>query len=152
MIHPHFRYADIIYDACNVTSSNKLQTHQHLALKMILNVDPRFSSAKLHTETNVKGLSAKRMERCCIEAYRALNDMSLNKVNHLFTVSTQNIGLHTGDAVNFKVSPAKTKLDDGNLTNRCEKYRRRLNDSVKNIDKLSTFKSALRRGDYFAPD
>ncbi len=38
LIHPHFGYADIIYDACNWTCKNKLQVHQNAALRAIKNV------------------------------------------------------------------------------------------------------------------
>ena len=122
MIHPHFSYADVVYDACSITQANKLQTHQHLALKTVLNVDPRFSSAQLHTDTGIKWLDSERKERCCIEAYRVLNSMSSANVNKQFVRNMSDRGLRSCDTVNFRAPVTRTKFGDGNVINRCEQY------------------------------
>ena len=131
---------------------NKLQTHQHLALKTVLNVERRFSSSQLHANTGINWLDAERKERCCVETFRALHGMSSNNVNQLFVKSVSDKGLRSCNAVNFKVPVARTKLGDSNLPNMCEQYWRHVPDDVKNMTKLSTFKNALKRGNYFSHD
>ena len=152
MIHPHFAYADVIYDACNLTLSNKLQTHQNQSLRTVLNVEQRFPSKKLHEQTGVNWLSAERKERCCIEAYRAVNNMLSQNVNSLFPKAEKQRELRCNDSTQFTVLPARTKFGDGNLPNWCKKYRRVLPDEVRNADKMYSFKNKLRNGNFFKPD
>ena len=141
----------MVYDACSVTQANKLQTHQHLALKTVLNVDQRFSSSKLHTLTDIKWLDSERKERCCIEAYRALNGMSSANVNKLFVKNTSDKGLRSCDSVNFRAPVTRTKFGDGNLINRCEQYWRQVPDEIKCITKFGSFKHAPQERGLFLP-
>ena len=150
MIHPHFSYADIIYDACSQTLSNKLQTQQNLALKAVLNVDHFFPSSKLHEQSGINWLDSERKEHCVVESFKALHNMSSYNVNNLFNITLSQRNLRSDDSVSFKPPPMRTKFGDGNLPNRSEKYWHMLPASVRSIDKLNEFKSAIHKGNYFS--
>ncbi len=81
LIHSHFTHADIIYDGCNQTLQNKLQTHQNMALRAVLKLEPRFPTRKLYEQTGIKWLDIERRERCCIEAYKGIHNLSSDNVN-----------------------------------------------------------------------
>ena len=60
LIEPHFTYLEYVYDACPASSSHKLQIAQNGALRAILNVDSRCSTAILHEKTGIPLLSVNR--------------------------------------------------------------------------------------------
>ena len=149
MIHPHFAYADTIYDACNTTMKNKLQTHQHMALRAVLKVDQRFPREKLHDQTNIRWLDTERKERCCIEAYKGIHNLSSVNVNNLFNVTNNTRDLRSMERTSFRATTVKSAFAEGNLPQRCEKYWRSLSTDVCNADKLVSFKNELKNGNFF---
>ena len=150
LIHPHFAYADVIYDACNVSLQNKLQTHQNMAMRAVLKVEARFPTAKLYEQTKVKRLESERKEKCCIEAYKGLYDLSSNNVNKLFTAPISERSLRSAGTALFIPPLSRTLFGDRHLPNRCSKYWQSLPSDVQNIDKLSGFRNALNNNDFFA--
>ena len=56
LIEPHFTYGDTVYDGCGVSSKHKLQVHQNLALRAVMNIDPFYPSSSLHTTLNCEWL------------------------------------------------------------------------------------------------
>ena len=150
MIHPHFSYADVVYDACLIGLANKLQTHQNLALKTVLNVDRRFSTSELHARTGVQWLDSERKERCCIETFKGLNNLSSVNVNKLYVKRESERGLRSCNTVNFQAPVTRSRFGDGNFINRSEQYWRPLPDDVKCITKLGHFKSAIKKGNFYA--
>ena len=149
LIHPHFSYTDIIYDACSQLNKNKLQVHQNTALRMVKNVEPRFPTAQLQEQTGVKWLDVERQERCCIEAFKALNNLSSSNVNSLSVAHNSARVTRFNNLVTFNPPFNRTKFGDLNFPNRCNMYWKLLPAEVTSLDKLSTFKSNLKRGDYF---
>ncbi len=87
LIHPHFNYGDIIYDACTQQDQAKLQIHQIIALRAIKNVEPRFPTQHLHEQTGIPWLDVERMERCSVEAFKVVHNMSSKNVNNMFTIA-----------------------------------------------------------------
>ena len=149
LIDPHFGYADIIYDACNQTCKNKLQVHQNAALRAVKNVEMSFNTQRLHDQTGVKWLDIERKERCCIEAYKGLHNLSSNNVNNMFVSEDNVCNTRSGSHVDFKPKWNRTKFADGNLPNRCEQYWRNLPLEVKALTKLNSFKKKVKSGNYF---
>ena len=134
MVHPHFSYADIIYDASNQSLSNKLQTQQHLALKADLYIDQMFSSSELHSQTKINWLDSERKERCCIEKFKALHNLSSNNVNSLYNKTMYGGNLCSDDTMCFKPAPMRTKFGEGNLPDRSAVHWDTLPVEVRNID------------------
>ncbi len=149
LIEPHFSYADIVYDGCNVTHSKQLQVQQNQALRAVLNVDCRYSTSALHTKTGVKWLDVSRKERCCIEVYKVLNGLSLVGIEQLFPPATHNRTLRSSAAPNFVPRLNKTALADKNFPTRCYWYWKCLPDHVKLSPSLLSFKTAVHSGNYF---
>ncbi len=150
LIHPHFNYADVIYDACNHQSKTKLQVHQNSALRAVKNVEPRFPSDRLHEQTGMEWLDVERKNRCCTEAYKGIHNLSSSRVNNMFPETKSIRQTRLASTITFDVPYNRTKFGDNNLPNRCKKYWQYLRSDVAEIDKLSTFKSALKKGMYFA--
>ncbi len=150
LIHPQFAYADIIYDACNVTLPNKLQIHQNWAMRAVLKVDPRLPTAKLYEQTKIKRLENERKERCCVEAYKGLYDLSSNNVNRLFVAPNMERSLRSSDTAMFIPPQSTTLFGSQNLPNWCSSYWQSLPSDLRNVEKLSCFRSALKNNDYFA--
>ncbi len=120
-----------------------------MALHAIKNVEPRFPTERLHDQTGIKWLDVERMERCSVEAFKAIHNMSSKYVNDMFPITQSHRNSRTSSVVTFKLPVNKTKFGDNNLPNRCDVYWQSLPDPVKCIDKLSTFKTALKSGNYF---
>ena len=149
LIHPHFTYGDIVYDACSQQSKVRLQVHQNMALRAVKNVDPRFPTQRLHDQTGVEWLDVERKQRCCIEAYKALNNLSSTNVNNLFTLNISTRTTRSSTCPEFKASNSRTKFGDRNFPNRCEAYWKSLPPDVKTADRLSILKSTLHRSSCF---
>ncbi len=108
-----------------------------------------FNTQRLHDQTEIKWLDVERMERCCVEAYRGLHNLSSCNVNNMF-ISLDNVrNTRSGSHVDFKGRLNRTKFADGNLANRCEQYWRELPLEVKALTKLNSFKNNVKRGNYF---
>ena len=120
LIHPHFNYADVVYDACNEQCKSKLQVHQNIALRAVKNVEPRFPTARLHEQTGVPWLNAERKDHCCIEAFKGLHQMSSYNVNKLFQESTLIRNTRSDSRRTFDAPFNRSKFGDNNLPNRCK--------------------------------
>ena len=148
MIDPHFAYAAVVYDGCNITSSKQLQVHQNNALRAVLNVDSRYSTEALHTKTGIKWPDTSRKERC-IETYKTLHGLNPPGIEKLFPPITHTRALRSLSAPNTAPRLNRTKWADNNLPNRCFKYWQSLPNDVKNISTLSALKSVMSTGNYF---
>ena len=149
LIHPHFNYADVVYDACNQQCKSKLQVHQNMALRAIKNVEPRFPTDRLHAQTGIDWLDVEQKRRCCIEAFKGIQNMSSTNVNNLFPKTMPMRHTRSNDFRTFEVPNNRTKFGNCNLPNRCKKYWHQLPAEITNIDILSSFKSCLKTGGFF---
>ena len=149
LIHPHFTYGDIVYDACSQQSKTRLQVHQNMALRAVKNVPPYFPTQRLHEQLEINWLDCERKERCCIEAFKSLNNMTSVNVNKLLTSQLNVKETRSSSTVIIKAHQNKTKFGDRNFPNRCEQYWKCLPVDMKSVDKLSAFKTQLKRGNYF---
>ena len=75
--------------------------------------------------------------------------MSSENVNKLFTANTNIRTIRSTGTLDFKASFNRTKFCDRNLPNRCEQYWCQLPPEVGAIEKLCTFKTSIKGGDYF---
>ncbi len=130
LIHPHFSYADIIYDACSQQNKNKLQVHQNMALRVVKNVEPRFPTTRLHEQTGVTWLDVECQERCCIETFKAFNNMSSQNVNSMFVANNSVRNTRSSNAASFNPPFNRTKFGDNNPPNRCHNYWKHLPPDV----------------------
>ncbi len=149
LIHPHFTYGDIIYDACSIQGKTRLQVHQNMALRAVKNVPPYFPTDRLHEQTEIDWLDVERKQRCCIEAFKALHDMSSTNVNNLLIPYINPRTTRSASITEFKSHTNKTKFGDKNWPNRCEHYWKYLSAEAKSTDKLTTFKTLLKNGNFF---
>ncbi len=58
-----------------------------MALRAVQNVDSRVPTGRLHEQTGVNWLDVERKERCCIEAFRGIHNLSSTNVNNLSPVT-----------------------------------------------------------------
>ena len=72
LIHPHFTYGDIIYDGSSKAAKSKLQRHQNMALRAVLNMDKYSSSSALHETLDDEWLDVSRQRFACNLAYKAI--------------------------------------------------------------------------------
>ena len=120
----------------------------YISLRAVKNVEPRFPTARLHEQTGVDWLDVERQEHCCIETFKALNNLSSHNVNSMFVVNNSVRNTRSTNSVTFNPPFNKTKFGDNNLPNRCHKYWKNLPSDVTSTEKLSTFKSRLKLGNY----
>ena len=149
LIAPHYLYADIIYDGGVKAAKRNLQVSQNNALRVVKNVDQRYSATALHTQLNVDWLDVGRMKRCCTETYKILNNMTPETVRNQFRIQVSTRELRSTTDLNFTPSYNRTVFADNNLGNRCHKYWGMLNADIHNIPSLNSFKVCMRNYDGF---
>ena len=109
----------------------------------------RYPSDKLHEESGISWLDSERKERCCIETFKALHNLSSDNVNKLFVPTESDRSMRSTDTNRFRVPMCRTKFGDGNLPNRCSTYWHTLSRDVRQLNKLTILKSALKKGEFF---
>ena len=122
---------------------------EKMGLKLILLGNDNNLNNRLHEQTGIPWLDVERMERCSVEAFKAVHNMSSTNVNNMFPVADFRRSTRASSVINFRPPVTRTKFGDNNLPNRCDVYWRAIPGPVKSLDKLLTFKSALKKGEFF---
>ena len=107
-----------------------------MALRAVLDVDNKYSTRALHEQTGVKWLDVARKERCCIDTFKALNNMSSEGVGKLFPPKPGNRELRSSSAPHLVPRLNKTRLPDNNFLNRCYQYWHDVPNEMKLLDKI----------------
>ena len=144
LIAPHFLYADTIYDGGNKAAKHNLQVAQNNALRVVKNVDQRYSATALHSQLNVDWLDISRQKRCCTETFKVLNNMTPTSMGKQFRVHEQLRCLRSNSDLNFVPVTNRTIFADNNFGNRCHKYWSTLTPEIHNIPTLNSFKTCMR--------
>ena len=149
LIEPHFLYADVVYDGGSRKALHDLQIAQNNALRIVMNVDSRFSATALHNHLNVDWLDVSRRKRCCIDTYKALHAMAPSSVQRQFPINTSVLNLRSNSDLTFVPRHNRTKFSDKNFSNRCHRYWSELSREQRNCDSLNGFKRQMRDFDGF---
>ncbi len=76
------------------------------------------------------------MERCCVEAYKGMHNLSSNNVNGLFQIIENPHRLRSENRTKPPCQLTRTVFGENNLSNRCRKYLQKLPVSVYQFSNL----------------
>ena len=149
LINPHFMYADVVYDGGSKAALHEMQIAQNNALRVVKNVDGRFSATALHNQLHVDWLDVARQKRCCIDTYKALHKMTPARMQLQFPVNENVRNLRSNADLTFTPKYNRTVFADRNFGNRCHRYWSQLNTDAHVSPSLNTFKNYMRKFDGF---
>ncbi len=144
LIAPHYLYADIVYDGGTKTAKHNLQISQNNALRVVKNVDQRYSATALHTQLKVDWLDVGRQKRCCTESYKILHNLTPEIMRKQFKTNEPLRNLRSQSDLNFTPHCNRTVFADNNLGNRCHKYWSSLSPDMHKSSSLNVFKTSMR--------
>ena len=81
-----------------------------MALKAIKNVEPRFLTQRLHDQTGIPWFDVERMERCSMETFEAIHNMSSKHVNNMFPTTESQRNMWSSSTISFKAPVNRTKF------------------------------------------
>ena len=105
-------YADVVYDGGTKTALHDVQIAQNNALRVVKNVDSRYSATALHSQLHVDWLDVARKKRCCTEAYKALHKMAPARTQLLFPVNENVRNLRSNADLTFTPKFNRTVFAD----------------------------------------
>ena len=151
LIEPHFTFVDVIYHGGTKRGKSKLQTHQNMALRAVLNVNPYYPSLSLHQELEEEWLDIKQQLHCCNLAYKGINDLGPTN-NALFSTVTCCRSLRSDADIIFIRRFNRLQMCDNNLPNRCHKYWSKIPETVRQCQSVNSFKVNLKGSNCFLHD
>ena len=110
------------YDGCSAKVANALQILQNKALRAVLAVDPRYSSASLHQELNIPNLASSRKYYTVCSTYKGLHDLSANFINNMYQVHENSRCLRSSSSLTFEPDRCSTAAGSKSLYQRSHVY------------------------------